>query len=530
MAQSLTQVLCKLVQRTQHVGLLQARAYSGSSVPLRTQMLINGKFVESSTDKWIPITNPATNEIISHCPESTEEEKNAAAKAAHDAFQSWSETSIMARQQVMFKLQQLIKENMDELAKCVTLENGKTFEDAKGSVLRGLQVVEHACSITSLQQGETISGISKDMDTLSYRVPLGVCAGVAPFNFPAMIPLWMFPMALVCGNTFIMKPSEQDPGCCMLLAQMAQDSGVPDGVLNVIHGTKPAVDFICRDPHIRAISFVGSDHVGQYIYEEGSKHGKRVQSNMGAKNHGVVLPDANKETTLNQLVGAAFGAAGQRCMALSTAVFVGEAQDWIPDLIERTEKLTVNAGHVPGTDVCPLISKDAKNRVERLIESGVKEGASCIVDGRGIDVPDYPNGNFVGPTILSNVTEDMECYREEIFGPVLVILNADSLDDATDLINRNRYGNGTAIFTNSGAAARKFTQKVECGQIGVNVPIPVPLPMFSFTGSRGSFRGDQNFYGKAGVQFYSQWKTVTTLWRAEDATDKRAQVAFPVNK
>jgi malonate-semialdehyde dehydrogenase (acetylating)/methylmalonate-semialdehyde dehydrogenase len=288
--------------------------------------------------------------------------------------------------------------------------------------------------------------------------------------------------------------------------------------------------FICRDPHIKAISFVGSDHVGQYIYEEGSKHGKRVQSNMGAKNHGVVLPDANKETTLSQLVVAAFGAAGQRCMALSTAVFVGEAQDWIPDLIERTEKLTVNAGHIPGTDVCPLISVDAKNRVERLIESGVKEGASCIVDGRGINVPDYPNGNFVGPTILSDVTEDMECYREEIFGPVLVILNADTLDEATDLINRNRYGNGTAIFTNSGAAARKFTQKVECGQIGVNVPIPVPLPMFSFTGSRGSFRGDQNFYGKAGVQFYSQWKTVTTLWRAEDATDKRAQVAFPVNK
>jgi malonate-semialdehyde dehydrogenase (acetylating)/methylmalonate-semialdehyde dehydrogenase len=251
---------------------------------------------------------------------------------------------------------------------------------------------------------------------------------------------------------------------------------------------------------------------------------------MGAKNHGVVLPDANKETTLSQLVVAAFGAAGQRCMALSTAVFVGEAQDWIPDLIERTEKLTVNAGHIPGTDVCPLISVDAKNRVERLIESGVKEGASCIVDGRGINVPDYPNGNFVGPTILSDVTEDMECYREEIFGPVLVILNADTLDEATDLINRNRYGNGTAIFTNSGAAARKFTQKVECGQIGVNVPIPVPLPMFSFTGSRGSFRGDQNFYGKAGVQFYSQWKTVTTLWRAEDATDKRAQVAFPVNK
>jgi len=365
------------------------------------------------------------------------------------------------------------------------------------------------------------------MDTLSYRVPLGVCAGVAPFNFPAMIPLWMFPMALVCGNTFIMKPSEQDPGCCMLLAQMAQDCGLPDGVLNVIHGTKPAVDFICTDPAIRAISFVGGDFVGQHIYELGSKHGKRVQSNMGAKNHGVVLPDANKETTLNQLVGAAFGAAGQRCMALSTAVFVGDAQEWIPDLIERSEKLTVNSGDQPGTDICPLISVAAKERVERLIQSGIDEGANCILDGRGVTVPAYPNGNFVGASILADVTEDMTCYKEEIFGPVLVILNADTMDDAIDLINRNRYGNGTAIFTNSGASARKFTQKVDVGQIGVNVPIPVPLPMFSFTGSRGSFRGDQNFYGKAGIQFYSQWKTVTTLWRAEDATDKKAQVSFP---
>lgn len=490
-------------------------------------MLINGQFVDSKTDTWIPVTNPATNEIVSYCPEATDEEKAAAASAASSSFLTWKDTSIMARQQVMFKLQQLIKENMDELARLVTLENGKTLEDARGDVLRGLQVVEHACSVTSLQQGETVSGVAKDMDTLSFRVPLGVCAGVAPFNFPAMIPLWMFPMALVCGNTYILKPSEQDPAVCMMLAQLAQDSGVPDGVLNIIHGTKPAVDFICREPCIQAISFVGGDKVGQYIYEEGSKHGKRVQSNMGAKNHGVVLSDANKEMTLNQLVGAAFGAAGQRCMALSTAVFVGDAQQWIPDLIERAEKLKVNSGDQPGADVCPLVSVASKERVERLVQSGIDEGASCILDGRGIKVPGYEQGNFVGPTILANVTEDMECYKEEIFGPVLVILNADTLDEAISLINRNRYGNGTAIFTNSGASARKFTQEVDVGQIGVNVPIPVPLPMFSFTGSRGSFRGDQNFYGKAGIQFYTQWKTVTTLWRADDATDQKAQVAFP---
>jgi len=515
-------------------AVLQSKAYSViSSLPLEntktTQLLINGQFIESKTDQWIPITNPATNEIISYCPETTAEEMHLAGQAASQAFEGWRDTSIMARQQIMFKLQQAIKDNFDEVARLVTLENGKTFEDAKGSALRGLQVVEHACSITSLQQGETSFGVSTDMDTLSYRMPLGVCAGIAPFNFPAMIPLWMFPMAIVCGNTFILKPSEQDPACAMFLAKLAQDCGLPDGVLNVIHGTKPTVDFICREPCIQAISFVGSDHVGQYIYEEGSKHGKRVQSNMGAKNHGVVLSDANKETTLNQLVGAAFGAAGQRCMALSTAVFVGEAQKWIPDLVSRTEKLTINSGDQPGTDVCPLISVAAKERVERLIESGIKEGANCILDGRGVTVPGYEAGNFVGPTILADVTEDMECYREEIFGPVLVILNADTLDEAIEMINRNRYGNGTAIFTNSGASARRFTQKVDVGQIGVNVPIPVPLPMFSFTGSRGSFRGDQNFYGKAGVQFYTQWKTVTTLWRASDATDQKAEVSFPIS-
>jgi len=508
-----------------NVSALWKRTFS-DAIPT-SKLLIDGEFIESKTDKWIPVTNPATNEIVSYCPETTPEELQAAGRSAENAFLTWKDTSILKRQQIMFKFQQKIKDNMGILAKSITVENGKTLGDAEGSIMRGLQVVEHACSITSLQLGESLPGISKDMDTHSYRVPLGVCAGISPFNFPAMIPLWMFPVALVCGNTFIMKPSEQDPGANMLLCEMAMDSGIPAGVLNVIHGTKPAVDFICTDPAIRAISFVGSDHVGQYIYEKGSENGKRVQSNMGAKNHGVVLSDANKESSLNQLVGAAFGAAGQRCMALSTAVFVGDAQQWIPDLIERTEKLTINAGDQPNTDVGPVISPAAKERIESLIQSGIDEGASCVLDGRGVTVPGYENGNFVGPTILANVTPNMECYREEIFGPVLVILNADTLDDAIELINNNRYGNGTAIFTNSGSAARKFTQEVDVGQIGVNVPIPVPLPMFSFTGSRGSFRGDMNFYGKAGIQFYSQWKTVTSLWREDDATDKKAQVAFP---
>jgi len=506
-------------------GCALKRCYS-SSVPT-TKLLLNGEFVESKTDNWIPVYNPATNEVVSMCPETTQEELRLAGDTAHEAFLSWRNTSVLNRQQVMFKLQQKLKDNMGHLAKVITVENGKTLADAEGSILRGLQVVEHACSITTLLQGESMAGIAKDMDTHSYRTPLGVCGGVSAFNFPAMIPLWMFPMALACGNTFLLKPSEQDPGAAMMIADMAMESGLPPGVLNIVHGTKPAVDFICKDPVVRAISFVGGDKVGQYIYEEGAKHGKRVQSNMGAKNHGIMLSDANKESSLNQLVGAAFGAAGQRCMALSTAIFVGEAQKWIPDLVERTQKLVVNSGDQPGADVGPLITPAAKERCEKLIQSGIDQGANCVLDGRGYVVPGYENGNFVGPTILTNVTPDMECYKEEIFGPVLIILNADTLDDAVEIINNNPYGNGTCLFTNSGSAARKFTHDVDVGQIGINVPIPVPLPMFSFTGSRGSFRGDLNFYGKAGVQFYSQLKTVTSLWRESDATDKKAQVDFP---
>lgn len=491
------------------------------------KLLIDGKFVESQTNEWIPLFNPATNEIIGQVPKATQGEMEAAANAAAKAFQSWSQTSVVARQQVMFKLQQLIKENMDKLAANVTLEQGKTIPDAEGDVLRGLQVVEHACSITSLQLGESMPSISKDMDTHSYRVPIGVCAGVCPFNFPAMIPLWMFPLALVSGNTFVLKPSEQDPGAAMMLAELAQQAGVPDGVLNVIHGGKESVDFVCDNPHIQAISFVGSDFVGKYIYERGSKNGKRVQSNMGAKNHGVVMPDANKEMTLNQLVGAAFGAAGQRCMALSTAVFVGEAKEWIPELVERAKKLKVNAGHEAGSDVGPLISPAAKQRVLDLVQSGVDEGANLVLDGRHVDVPNYEKGNFVGPTVLSGVKPHMKCYTEEIFGPVLVILDCDTLDEAINVVNNNPYGNGTAIFTSSGAVARKYRETVNCGQIGINVPIPVPLPMFSFTGSRGSFRGDMNFYGKAGINFYTQLKTVTSLWREEDTLSKKAEVSFP---
>jgi len=493
-----------------------------------TKLFLDGKFVESKTSKWIDLPNPATNEVITRVPESTQEEMQAAVDSCKEAFKSWSKTTVLTRQQYMFKLQQLIKDNMQLLAANITEEQGKTLVDAEGDVLRGLQVVEHCCSITSLQLGETLPGIAKDMDLHSYKIPLGVTAGITPFNFPAMIPLWMFPMALVCGNTMVMKPSERDPGATMIIMELMNKAGFPPGVVNVIHGAHDSVNFICDNPDIRSISFVGSDQAGKYIYERGSKKGKRVQCNMGAKNHGVIMPDANKEATLQALTGAAFGAAGQRCMALSTVVWVGEAKNWIPEMIEKAKKLKVNVGTAPGADLGPLISPQAKNRVVDLVQSGVQDGAELLLDGTNVVVDGYEKGNFVGPTVLHKVQPSMKCYTEEIFGPVLCSLEVDTLDDAIELINSNPYGNGTAIFTTNGATARKYQQEIDVGQVGVNVPIPVPLPMFSFTGSRGSFLGDTNFYGKQGINFYTQTKTITQLWRSEDAVESQSATAMPV--
>jgi len=332
-----------------------------------------------------------------------------------------------------------------------------------------------------------------------------------------MIPLWMFPVAITCGNTFLLKPSEKDPGASMIIARLTKEAGFPDGVLNVVHGTKDAVNFICDDPRIKAISFVGGDAAGRHIHARGTANGKRVQSNMSAKNHAVIMPDADKEAALKALVGAAFGAAGQRCMALPTAVFVGEAVNWIPELAEKASKLKVNGGMEADADLGPLISTDSKARVEKLIQSGVDQGAKLVLDGRNPKVSKYPKGNFVAPTILSDVNTEMDCYKEEIFGPVLTCMTASSLDDAIGIINNNPYGNGTAIFTRSGSAARKFQREVDVGQVGINLPIPVPLPFFSFTGSRGSFVGAQHFYGKMGVQFYTQTKTITSSWRDDTA-------------
>eukprot|EP00300_Choanocystis_sp_HF-7_P024592 c26090_g1_i1.p1 GENE.c26090_g1_i1~~c26090_g1_i1.p1 ORF type:complete len:527 (+),score=130.81 c26090_g1_i1:218-1582(+) len=439
---------------------------------------------------------------------------NAAVRSCVAAAKEWREVPVSRRVRVMFDYQKLIRENMDSLAKTLTTEQGKTLEDAKGDIFRGLEVVEHSCSTATLMMGETVENVASGTDIHSIRQPLGVCAGICPFNFPAMIPLWMYPIAVACGNSFLLKPSERVPLTSLQLADLFLQAGAPPGVLNVIHGARDAVNFICDEPAIRAISFVGSDQAGKHIFQRGTQNGKRVQSNLGAKNHAVVMPDANKETVINALVGAAFGAAGQRCMATSTAVFVGDAKEWIKDISAKARTLKVTGGLEPSAQMGPVISQDALNRIRYLIDSGIKDGATCDLDGRAFQPEGkYANGFFVGPTVLSGVTPSMECYREEIFGPVLLCVCVDTLDQAIQIINSNPYGNGTAIFTNSGFAARKFQHEVDVGQIGINLPIPVPLPFFSFTGSRGSIAGDVNFYGKSGVHFYTQIKTITTQWK-----------------
>eukprot|EP00877_Chromochloris_zofingiensis_P007850 jgi/Chrzof1/3318/Cz12g20220.t1 len=495
-----------------HLSSIPDALQSENGATPSVKLLMDGDFVESKAPKWLDVINPATQDIVSRLPLTTTDEFNAAVAAAKAAFPAWRETPVPTRVRVMFKFQELIRHHWDDLAHSVVTEQGKTFQDAKGDVFRGLEVVEAACGIAPYLMGETVENVAAGIDCYSIRQPVGVCAGICPFNFPAMVPLWLFPMAVTAGNTFILKPSERDPGAAMMLADLAQQAGLPKGVLNIVHGTHDVVNAILDHPDIKAISFVGSDAAGQHIYERGCKNGKRVQSNMGAKNHAVIMPDADVDSTVKALTGAAFGAAGQRCMAISAAVFVGGMEPWKEPLLNAAKSLKVNAGCEPDADVGPMISKDAKARCERLIASAQQQGADVLLDGRGVVVPGYEKGNFVGPTLLAGVKQDMDCYKQEIFGPVLSCLEASTLDEALEVINANPHGNGTAIFTQSGAVARKFQHDVQVGMVGINVPIPVPLPFFSFTGWRGSFAGDLHMYGKAGVQFYTQPKTVTAKW------------------
>ncbi|KKP06273.1 methylmalonate-semialdehyde dehydrogenase (acylating) [Trichoderma harzianum] len=493
-----------------------------------TPYFIDNKFVQSTTDKFIDLPDPATNNLVTRVPQMTQAEMKAVIESSEKAFQSWKNTTVLFRQQIMFRYVQLIKDNWDRLAASITLEQGKTFADAKGDVLRGLQVAEAAVGAPELLKGEVLE-VSKDMETRTYREPLGVTAAICPFNFPAMIPLWSIPIATITGNTVVIKPSERDPGAAMILVELAEKAGFPPGVVSVIHGAHDTVNFILDEPAIKAVSFVGGNKAGEYIYTRASANGKRVQANLGAKNHAAVLPDCNKNHFINSVVGAAFGAAGQRCMALSTLVMVGETKEWLSEVAEHAQALKVDGGFEEGADLGPVISPQSKERILSIIDSAEKEGATILLDGRGFKSEKYPNGNFIGPTIISNVTPDMTCYKQEIFGPVLVCLNVETIDDAIELINKNEYGNGVAIFTKSGATAETFRKNIEAGQVGINVPIPVPLPMFSFTGNKKSIAGGgaNTFYGRPGINFYTQLKTVTALWQSADAVAKKAAVHMP---
>ncbi|KAI0966964.1 Aldehyde/histidinol dehydrogenase [Xylaria arbuscula] len=536
---SITAASKRLAATAQHVRPLSALASTATSYPTThekisepegTPYFIDNQFIPSQAETFIDLHDPATNNLVTRVPQNTDAELEAAVQSAKKAFPAWRSTSVIARQQIMFKFVNLIRENWDRLAASITLEQGKTFADARGDVLRGLQVAEAACGAPEFLKGEVLE-VAKDMETRTYKEPLGVVAAICPFNFPAMIPLWCIPIATVTGNTLVLKPSERDPGAAMILAELAKTAGFPDGVVNVVHGAHRTVNFLLDSPDIKAISFVGGNKAGEYIFTRGSANGKRVQANLGAKNHAAVLPDCNKNQFINAVVGAAFGAAGQRCMALSTLVMVGETKEWLPELAESAKKLQVNGGFEKGADLGPVISPHSKERIESLIASAEKEGATILLDGRGFKPAKYPNGNWIAPTIITNVTPDMTCYKEEIFGPVLVCLSVDTLDEAIELINKNEYGNGTAIFTRSGPTAETFRRNIEAGQVGVNVPIPVPLPMFSFTGNKKSVAGGgvSTFYGRPGVSFYTQQKTVTALWSSADAISRKADVAMPTH-
>ncbi|GMQ48625.1 CoA-acylating methylmalonate-semialdehyde dehydrogenase [Vibrio sp. 10N] len=480
---------------------------------------IDGKAVISMSNEWLDVTNPATNELLGMVPLTPETEMQAAIEHAVSAQIDWKEEAISERARLMLRYQHLLKEQHDEIAHLLSKETGKTIADAKGDVWRGIEVVEQAANIASNMMGETVENVATDIDSYSLIQPLGVCCGITPFNFPAMIPLWMFPIAIAAGNAFILKPSEQVPLTAVRLAELFHQAGAPPSLLQVVHGGKAQVDFLLTHHAIRAVSFVGSVPTAQYIYQTATANHKRVQAFAGAKNHMVVMPDANKEQVINNLVGSSVGAAGQRCMAISVAVFVGSSKQWITELGSAMAKVKPGRWDDPDAAYGPLISQQAKQRVLSLIESGKQAGAQCLLDGSDCQVDGCPEGNWLGPTLFSGVTTEMAIYQQEIFGPVLVCIEVDSLDEAISLVNANPYGNGTSIFTANGAAARKYQHQVLVGQVGINVSIPVPLPFFSFTGWRGSFYGDLHAYGKQAVRFYTETKTVTARWFDDDIPD-----------
>ena len=490
---------------------------------------IDGKEVAGASGRHGDVFNPSLGRVSARVPYAGFDEVAAAVASAQAAFPAWAATPPLRRARVMFKFKELIERNMDALAKLISSEHGKVVSDARGEVTRGLEVVEFACGIPHLLKGEYSEQVGTGVDSFSVRQPLGVCAGITPFNFPAMVPMWMFPVALACGNSFVLKPSERDPSASVFLAKLLKEAGLPDGVFNVVHGDKEAVDALLHDPRIAAISFVGSTPIAEYIYRTGTASGKRVQALGGANNHLVVMPDADLGQAVDALTGAAYGSAGERCMAISVAVAVGGVADALVErLAQRARGLKINEGSDEQAEMGPLVTRAHLDKVRGYVAKGVEEGAQLVVDGRGARVPGYEEGFFLGGCLFDRVEPHMTIYKEEIFGPVLSVVRVPDFDSAVNLINAHEYGNGVSLFTRDGDAAREFTMRVQIGMVGINVPIPVPMAFHSFGGWKRSLFGDHNVHGPEGVRFYTHLKTVTTRWPT--GIRKGAEFVMPTMK
>ena len=474
---------------------------------------IDGKIVSGTSDRKGKVFNPAIGKQESEVRLGTKQDLDLAVQKAKKAFETWSNVTPIQRARIIFKYKETIEKNSDLLAKMIVSEHGKVYEDAKGSLTRGLEVVEFACGIPQMLKGDFTENVGTNIDSWSVRQPLGVCAGITPFNFPAMVPMWMFPMAIACGNTFVLKPSEKDPSCPLKLAELFSEAGLPDGVLNVVNGDKEVVDAILEHKDISAVSFVGSTPIAKYIYENAAKNEKRVQALGGAKNHCVVMPDCDLDQAVNGLMGAAYGSAGERCMAQSVAVAVGNVGDKLVDeLSKKVEALKIGPGMDKNSEMGPLVTKEHLERVRGYVDLGIKEGADLVVDGRDIKLQGYEDGYYIGGCLFDNVKKDMRIYKEEIFGPVLSVVRAKDFNEALNLINDHEFGNGTSIYTRDGDAGRTFANQIKVGMVGINIPIPVPVAFHSFGGWKRSLFGDQHMHGPEGVRFYTKLKTITSRW------------------
>ena len=484
-------------------------------------MFIGGEWLSCEDLDKRPVDNPSTGEVIAEVPLGTTKCVDQAVQAAQAAYPAWRDTPPVERARVFYRYRTLLEENFDSLAELITLEHGKTLAESRGGLYRGLENIEFACGVPSLLMGDTIKNVAPGLDCETYHEPLGVCAGITPFNFPAMVPLWMYPLSLVCGNTFVLKPSEKVPLTANRIVELLHEAGLPSGVMNIVHGTRPSVEAILAHPAVKAVSFVGSTLVARYIYETATRNGKRVQANGGAKNLIVVMPDADIDKTVDGVAGGAYGCAGERCMASSTAVAVAEAADeLVPVLKEATDVVKVGpTDRMPQPQMGPVITADHRDRVSGLVAAAEEAGARVLSDGRGIRISEAPNGFYLGATLVDRVDEEMTIAQEEVFGPVLNVMRVDSLDGAVELANRSVYGNGTAIYTSSGKSAREFKHRVNTGMVGINVAVPASVALFPFTGWNSSFFGDLHIQGKEAIAFYTQQRVVTSRWFAEGEGD-----------